>query len=109
MTAEKEGEIEAALLEFGSGATSETGRSRPLRQRGLFKAEERNFFVLQSPLVVFHGVLPEEFLRGWHLFVKIVALCIRPHLPEADVNNLDNLCRKFYAFYEATFYDEVPK
>ena len=109
MTPEKERAIDAALLDFGSGVASETRRPRSLRQRGMFKAEEWKFFVLQSSLIVFHDVLPEAFLRGWNLFVQIVELCTRPHLPEADVNNLEHLCRKFYSFYEGTFYDGVPE
>lgn len=48
-------------------------------------------------------------MREWHLLVQILELCRRPHLPEADVDNPEKLCRKYTAFYEATFYNGVPK
>lgn len=51
MAPEKQREIEATFLNFGSGVTSETCRPRPLRQRGMFKAGDWEFFLLQSSVV----------------------------------------------------------
>lgn len=101
--------INKALSSFGTGVSSQSRNPRPLNQRGLFKADEWRFFVLQSSMVVFDGELPLHIMEGWYLFVQIVDMCGWPALTNDDVISLSTTAQKFYKFYEETFYKGLPE
>lgn len=96
--------IDDALVTFGDGLISETRRPKKLKYRKMFKAADWRFFILQSSLIVFHELLPDDILDGWFVFVQVVELSFRTHLSIEDTAKLGELSVQFYKFVEERFY-----
>ncbi|PKK69834.1 hypothetical protein RhiirC2_681950 [Rhizophagus irregularis] len=69
-----------------------------------YKAVEwRNWIILFS-LPLLKAYLDNRHLQGWANFVKSVKLCLEPEISEEQIDDVQNLLKKFSDYYEREYY-----
>ncbi|CAB4396114.1 unnamed protein product [Rhizophagus irregularis] len=69
-----------------------------------YKAVEwRNWIILFS-LPLLKAYLDKRHLQGWANFVKAVKLCLKPEISEEQIDDVQNLLKKFSDYYEREYY-----
>lgn len=65
-----------------------------------YKAEEWASWITLYSLPLLKDRLPEDYLKGWSLFVKAVQLCQKRILSLQNQSEIKNLFLRFYLHYE---------
>ena len=97
--------IDSQLVNFSKGFSSSIApRPRKLQKYKSWKAAEHKQFVLRYSAIVFRGMLPDQYFRGWMLFVQLYELICREKLTHMEVESIGSISQALVLFIEDNFY-----
>lgn len=99
-------ELDEELASYAHGTSAELFGPIP-RSTSLWKsytAKECRDFFLNYAVVLFTGRISDNYLQGIFYYSRIVEICCRPMLTEADITELQDYSIKFYRYFERFYF-----